>query len=346
MKREDEKQHVNRIVDESVDLNDWINDIEEYLKKQLVKVYDIELGSKMIEDTLTIAKFRAKEAQFEELIAKRFPAELINKCLESSKTFAVPGSLLSTIKAISVGSSVVSYFCPWKGARRKNTSMDCILEKLTDRGDSCQLKNDDNELTESRYFREKQGKVLGMRCMRNKRTFINPSLPFLSATPDGLLFSSVDKVIGVIEIKDLNVKDEAEYWEKGTTRKSWGIQIERDQPGGPIKERLRKGHCWSAQLYVQMITMRVTKGLLVLKVGEEWKEILIQIDTLKAQRMISNVRKQYTVILDEIIPDTLKIDLKPSNSKRGRPKMKNWIRSQQKIFSPEKFVTNLGVCSF
>lgn len=50
----------------------------------------------------------------------------------------------------------------------------------------------------------------------NNCTYMNPLIPFLTATPDGLVTKGATEIIGVVEVKDYGFKNLDEIWKAST----------------------------------------------------------------------------------------------------------------------------------
>jgi hypothetical protein len=250
------------------------------------------------------------------------------------------GEAADVLKTYCIGSSTVSYFRPWSGTGKTVIEPVAGLEKMIRRSISVKVDSRENDKIEKEFFQACGNRVLEFHARRNRQTFVNPSLPHLSATPDGLLYSGADRRVGVIEIKSPNIADEDDYWVKGFKSRNLGVVLYRDVEGGQIQQDVRKGHGWLAQLYLQMVVLRVKVAALVIKVGTEWKIVEVQYDRKTAQRLVRNVTRQYFSCIQKLkhkLVTSKPLSLtrpvgRPTKRKGGRPK---------KDFIVGQMVTNL-----
>lgn len=118
-------------------------------------------------------------------------------------------------------------------------------------------------------YMQRTYKGLGLRA--NKTTYMNPNIPFLTATPDALIVRNATEIYGVVEVKDLGFKDEAAIWNQIVDGPSTlGLTGYREGEESPIQYRLRPGHQWTTQIVAQCLTLGVDFGVLALKAGSDW----------------------------------------------------------------------------
>ena len=329
----DENRHLN--------MRTWNEKARVSVFDLLSEYPDVSIEAEHLIDIVHDVKVALKSQLIDSLVGLGFPSDLIAKCSDTDKPIALVGKHCSQLRGITIGSSTIQYFRPWSGEGTKESSFDNLLMKMDERSMSNDLANQKSEDVERSFFQEYKPAKDGYSCLRNKRTFINPSLPFMTATPDGLVFSSATKCIGVVEIKDVGVKNIDEYWQRGLKTRSLGVVLRRDFEGGPIIETIRNGHPWISQIYLKMICLKVKKALLVLRVASTWRTIFVEYDAEEGDKICRNSFKLYKEILKEMQIDFPSSGCHINSRKKGRPQKKRWQRAQKKILPKVKRVANL-----
>lgn len=295
----------------------------------LQRSYDIEIEYQQLVECLYNVKEEIKFERLSLLHKRGFPQVLWKLCQDLSQPIALSEKQQNLAKSICVGSSTVAYFRPWSGRSRVEGNEITLLQKMIDRSLASSLKIESTVKDEKLFFKLVNNKINGNLARRNNKTFINPSLPHLSATPDGLIYQGADKIVGIVEIKSLKAEDQETYWKKANyKRRGLGVILRRETEEGHIMESIRPGHPWLAQIYLQMVVLRVKKAVLVLRVGNEWRQIEVPFCPNKAYCLVSNATRTYFTILKKLAKKTLsrkQIEFKslkgrPKKSKRGRPK--------------------------
>lgn len=144
-----------------------------------------------------------------------FPPALIDLCERNNKPFSLSDKRICqlAVKA-TIGSSNLSYFQPWKGKRRSKR-LDSMLSAIGRRDQyhkEKRHKDVSSKQSEMMFLSDMKRTYKGLGLRANKTTYMNPNIPFLTATPDALIIKNATEIHGVVEVKDLGLENMEAVW--------------------------------------------------------------------------------------------------------------------------------------
>lgn len=234
----------------------------------------------------------------------------------------------SRIRGKLISASVSANFCPFTGKPNKTDDklkhedlLICKLESLAMGGNQENRRSEQSLFDVSHtVFNEER-----LTLVRNHKVFWNPSIPWVTGDPDGVLSRFKGVALAPVEVKV----------PKSTTKdKSLGIIKE----GSPQTWRLRKGHPWQSQVFTQILSMGSTFGFLAVLLQKEWILVRVEPSRLElaqfANNLLHSLRQVASLIDKEII-----------KRKRGRRKDRRKFNGRHICITAEgmsRTFSNLG----
>ena len=238
--------------------------------------------------------------------------------------FTIKNDQVPMIKTITVGSSNAAYLQPWTGKIPSEVGKSQI-SKIIKRGTSAKIKDMKQREAEKEFFKLQAGTYKEFRIRPNYKTWVNPSIPYLTSTPDGLVLSGLKEVVAVIELKSTSCLTIQDLEFDCRTSRKHGVYVHTDVQTNEPSIKLRPGHQWFTQLSVQMIVHRVSWAILGLRVADSWFTTTVYGEEGRHRQLVLNTIKSYSRLLNKVSESNW-IESAVMTRKRGRPKKKTNIR--------------------
>ena len=154
---------------------------------------------------------------------------------------------------------------------------------------------------------------------KNNSSYMNPAVPYLIATPDGVVKKGAVTIIASIEVKIITSKKTfSDFAKDSLVDKNIGIKI-LVEADGSFSATLRKGHPWRAQILTQLLALRVEKAYLGVKVAGRWVLVEEKRDRETLATVAKNVFSTHLRVLSQYAT-TISNDYEPWKTNVGRPK--------------------------
>ncbi len=264
---------------------------------------------------LTLTKELVVKKRIESL-EMGLPPEILNLTNDKDNPICIDKAQAETISRWCVSSSTIYKFRPLTGCDEKPFPVEYLSDRLSrpKHGYSKYLRN-----IEQDFFSNHHEDLEYYKVEKNTLSWINPSIPTIMATPDGLLKDSSKRIVGVIELK---IPKKAVTIEQLVTRTkqrdSCGLKFQQDVKGD-LQVSVKKGHPWYCQWYLQCIALRVRIGYLAFKTIFGWVGTFINFEESEAQRMLTNIKQFHSEVMLYNNSIEKQNELDTLKKKAGRP---------------------------
>jgi len=152
----------------------------------------------------------------------------------------------------------------------------------------------------------------GVDIRRNKKRWMNPSFPLLSATPDLIGWRGAGRPVLVFEVK--------------STRNSQNGLRKVNTTSGREEFEIRSGHEWHSQLLVHLIVTGTDVGYIACNIEGAWRLAMLRRTEEQVVRLVGNLLGRYFESLSDRYKQCGHLIADVTKAKKGRPRLNKALR--------------------
>jgi hypothetical protein len=268
----------------SITVKFGIKEIKKLIKTFVGEGPNIYQKSAAIQKILDDITSESIETKYTKLSGVGLPKDMLALCKGKTMPFRLSVADTGKYKGTLISSSFFHRCRIRKGLENCNETRLLRLQENIKKAAEQSKKYHENSKTPQEKKVLQEIKIHGRQVQANSVSYINPSLPFLSAIPDGIMKSNKRIAYYPIEIKCTEDSSIDALLEKDTSG------LLRDADG---LYSLRKGHEWESQLFCQMIVLRVETGWLVVWCGDKGITVKVKASLAKLNRLAMNAEAAF-----------------------------------------------------